>query len=69
MQPFDFQREAWDAYLAGQNGLIHAPTGIGKTYAAWFGPLIEWMAGHHRNQPLDGFYNRNMPFSGSKQRC
>jgi ATP-dependent Lhr-like helicase len=58
MQPFDFQREAWDAYLAGQSGLIHAPTGIGKTYAAWFGPLIEWMAGHHRNQPLDGFDNR-----------
>ena len=24
MQPFDFQREAWDAYLAGQSGLIHA---------------------------------------------
>ena len=44
MQPFDFQREAWQAYLTGASGLIHASTGIGKTYAAWFGPLIEWMA-------------------------
>jgi len=58
MPPFDFQRKAWDAYLAGQNGLIHAPTGIGKTYAAWFGPLIEWMTGHHRKRPLDGIDNR-----------
>jgi ATP-dependent helicase Lhr and Lhr-like helicase len=58
MQPFDFQRKAWDAYLAGQSGLIHAPTGIGKTYAAWFGPLIEWLTDHHRKQPLGGINNR-----------
>ncbi len=43
-QPFDFQRDTWNAYLEGRSGLIHAPTGIGKTYAAWFGPLIEWLA-------------------------
>ena len=42
--PFEFQRKSWTAYLNGKSGLIHAPTGIGKTYAAWFGPLIEWMA-------------------------
>jgi ATP-dependent Lhr-like helicase len=40
-QPFDFQQEAWQAYLSGQSGLIHAPTGIGKTYAAWMGPVLE----------------------------
>jgi ATP-dependent helicase Lhr and Lhr-like helicase len=39
---FPFQHEAWEAYLAGQSGLIHAATGTGKTYAAWLGPLIEW---------------------------
>jgi ATP-dependent Lhr-like helicase len=39
-QPFDFQILAWDAYLQGHSGLIHAPTGIGKTYAAFMGPLI-----------------------------
>jgi ATP-dependent Lhr-like helicase len=42
-EPFPFQREVWDAYLAGESGLIHAATGTGKTYAAWMGPLLEWM--------------------------
>ncbi|MDQ3522379.1 MAG: DEAD/DEAH box helicase, partial [Gemmatimonadota bacterium] len=41
--PFPFQREVWDAYLAGESGLIHAATGTGKTLAAWMGPLMEWM--------------------------
>jgi ATP-dependent helicase Lhr and Lhr-like helicase len=39
--PFAFQREVWTAYLAGESGLVHAATGTGKTYAAWFGPLLE----------------------------
>lgn len=39
--PFEFQREAWSAYLAGESGLINAPTGTGKTLAAWLGPLLE----------------------------
>ncbi len=43
-QPFDFQREAWAAYLRGESGLLHAATGAGKTYALWMGPLIEWLA-------------------------
>ncbi len=38
---FDFQREAWAAYARGESGLIHAPTGTGKTLAAWLGPLLE----------------------------
>jgi ATP-dependent Lhr-like helicase len=38
---FPFQREVWEAYLAGESGLIHAATGTGKTYAAWLGPLLE----------------------------
>ena len=42
-EPFDFQREVWDAYLGGESGLIHAATGTGKTLAAWMGPLLEWM--------------------------
>jgi ATP-dependent Lhr-like helicase len=41
-EPFPFQREVWAAYLAGESGLIHAATGTGKTFAAWFGPLLEW---------------------------
>ncbi len=37
--PFDFQREAWRAQLDGRSGLVHAPTGCGKTYAAFCGLL------------------------------
>jgi ATP-dependent Lhr-like helicase len=43
-QVFDFQRRVWDAYLDGASGLIHAPTGTGKTLAAWWGPLLHWLA-------------------------
>lgn len=44
--PFDFQRAAWSAYLSGYSGLIHAPTGMGKTHAAWLGPVREWLEVH-----------------------
>lgn len=39
-QPFDFQREVWEAIGQGQSGLLHATTGTGKTYAAWLGALL-----------------------------
>jgi len=42
-QPFPFQRDVWQAYRAGESGLIHSPTGTGKTYAAWLGPVIDWL--------------------------
>ncbi len=32
-QPFPFQKEAWQAYISGKNGLVNAPTGSGKTYS------------------------------------
>ena len=38
-QPFTFQQEAWKAMAAGNDGLLHAPTGTGKTLAAWLGAL------------------------------
>jgi len=41
---FDFQRETWQAYLHGKSGLVHAPTGTGKTYAVWLGPVAEAIA-------------------------
>jgi ATP-dependent helicase Lhr and Lhr-like helicase len=41
---FDFQREVWNAYLAGESGLVHSATGSGKTLAACLGPLAEWIA-------------------------
>ena len=42
--PFAFQREVWSAYRAGESGLIHAPTGTGKTLAAFLGPVQEAVA-------------------------
>lgn len=42
-EPFDFQREVWEAYRGGESGLIHAATGAGKTWAAWLAPLLVWM--------------------------
>ncbi|WP_423822667.1 ligase-associated DNA damage response DEXH box helicase [Salinisphaera sp. SPP-AMP-43] len=41
---FDFQRDAWAAQRRGESGLIHAPTGTGKTLAAWFGAVNDWLA-------------------------
>lgn len=39
-RPFAHQKAAWAAFSRGDEGLIHSPTGTGKTYAALFGPLI-----------------------------
>lgn len=43
-KPFSFQKQAWCAYARGQSGLIHVPTGAGKTYAACFGAMGDLMA-------------------------
>jgi ATP-dependent helicase Lhr and Lhr-like helicase len=40
---FEFQRDVWAAYLAGESGMVHSATGSGKTLAAWLGPLAEWL--------------------------
>lgn len=44
--PFPFQMAVWQAYANGESGLIHSPTGTGKTYAAWLGPVMTWLAVH-----------------------
>lgn len=53
--PFGFQEQAWDAYLQGQSGLVHVPTGAGKTYAAFGGPLCQ-LAGGARPRGLHTLY-------------
>lgn len=44
-----FQKEAWEAYEAGESGMIYASTGAGKSYAAWMGPLIEALRTREKN--------------------
>jgi ATP-dependent Lhr-like helicase len=43
--PFAFQLETWRAVEAGTSGVLHAPTGTGKTLAAWLGALARAEAG------------------------
>lgn len=44
--PFPFQRDLWTAQQSGKSGLLHAPTGMGKTYAAWLPTLMQWCSKH-----------------------
>jgi ATP-dependent Lhr-like helicase len=48
-KPFPFQLEAWEASAAGESGLVHVPTGAGKTYAAYLAAL-----GRLIDQPATG---------------
>jgi len=45
-EPFPFQRETWQADADGRSGLLHAPTGMGKTLAVWLGVVDEWLREH-----------------------
>ena len=38
-EAFDFQRQVWQAMVESSDGLLHAPTGTGKTLAAWLGAV------------------------------
>ena len=49
-QPQAFQKECWKAYTQGLNGILHAPTGSGKTYALWGGIIQE--AFHVKKHPF-----------------
>ncbi|GAB2763755.1 ligase-associated DNA damage response DEXH box helicase [Salinimicrobium soli] len=46
-KPFPFQKQTWDAFLQGKNGLLNAPTGSGKTYALWIPIVLDYI----RNNP------------------
>lgn len=46
---FPFQEEVWNAFLDGNNGLLNAPTGSGKTFALWMPNLIRWIDNHPEN--------------------
>ncbi|HSJ67283.1 MAG TPA: ligase-associated DNA damage response DEXH box helicase [Anditalea sp.] len=42
-KPFPYQYQTWDSYLAGQSGLLNAPTGSGKTFSLWIPVLLEYI--------------------------
>jgi ATP-dependent helicase Lhr and Lhr-like helicase len=48
-EPFAFQEEAWEHVLAGDSGLVNAPTGCGKTFSVFLGALID----HINRNPED----------------
>jgi ATP-dependent Lhr-like helicase len=48
-QAFAFQQQTWRAYLAGQHGVVNAPTGSGKTYALLIPILLEFIRSHPDN--------------------
>lgn len=39
ISPLPYQEEVWEAYADGKSGLVFAPTGCGKTLAAFLGPV------------------------------
>ena len=43
-KPFDFQLEVWHSFEKKESGLIHASTGAGKTFAVWFGEIINFLS-------------------------
>ncbi|MBE2256074.1 MAG: ligase-associated DNA damage response DEXH box helicase [Ignavibacteria bacterium] len=51
-KPFKFQTEVWEKYKEGYSGLIHSATGTGKTYAAFFGSVIEYLDSEEKKPGL-----------------
>ncbi len=49
-EPFAFQQQCWEAQLAGRSGLVHAPTGMGKTFSVWLPALMRWCNEHPDRQ-------------------
>lgn len=47
MQPFTFQKKTWLKYAQGYNGLVVAPTGMGKTFSVFFAVLIDFLNAPH----------------------
>jgi len=44
-EPFPFQEACWQAWQSGADGLLHAPTGVGKTLAIWGGVVLASLDG------------------------
>ncbi len=52
-EPFPFQLQTWEAYLNGEEGIVNAPTGSGKTYSLIIPILLESIQAHSLTSPVD----------------
>jgi ATP-dependent helicase Lhr and Lhr-like helicase len=60
--PAPFQRALWSHWLAGHSALLHAPTGTGKTLAAFGGALLEHLTyRQQQSQAADRTASRATP--------
>ncbi|MEO7045058.1 MAG: DEAD/DEAH box helicase, partial [Ferruginibacter sp.] len=48
-KPFLFQQQTWDQIIAGNSGLVNAPTGYGKTYSVFLGAVISFINDHPKD--------------------
>jgi len=53
-KPFAFQQQTWKAYLQGENGLLNAPTGSGKTYALALPILLQALQNKNQGKKAIG---------------
>lgn len=53
-KPFPFQLETWKAFLQGKNGLLHAPTGSGKTFALWIPIALQYLKKNKKQKSSSG---------------
>ena len=54
-KPFPFQQKAWEKFLLGKNGLINAPTGMGKTYSLAIPAILEFIRDHSNGSQKENF--------------
>ncbi len=47
--PFAFQEETWEHIIAGNSGLVNAPTGCGKTFSVFLGAVIQFINHHPKD--------------------
>ena len=65
-KPFPFQLETWKAFLQGKNGMLHAPTGSGKTYALWIPVALNYI---RKNKNYKEVINKNIKQRKGEKRC
>ncbi len=56
LKPFPFQEQTWKAILAGESGLVNAPTGCGKTFSVFLGAIMQFI----NENPADWSKQKNI---------